>query len=385
MVERIFWKNRLKEAWLEKNIVWLAGVRRSGKTCLCQSLPDTLYFDCELPRTRRSMEDPEGFLEGLQGEAIALDEIHRLPNPSELLKIAADHYPSCRVLATGSSTLEASKRFRDTLTGRKRNVWLTPMTEQDRKDFQSSTLRFRLHRGGLPPFFLAKRFPEADVQEWIDSYWAKDIQELFRLERRAPFQRLLELLLGQSGGMFEATRFAGDCEISRPTVSNYLSILEATYVVHVIRPFSTRKAIEIVSAPKVYGFDTGFVCYFRGWGDLRNEDLGILWEHYVLNEIMATTATRRIHYWRDKAGHEIDFVWKRRGRPPIAIECKWSSRDFSPRNMKSFASRYRKGLFFVVAQDVEESFSHTYGEMTVRFVSIADLCDYLVNISSHLP
>jgi len=325
------------------------------------------------------MEDPEGFLEGLQGRIIALDEIHRLPNPSELLKIAADHYPSCRIVATGSSTLGASKKFRDTLTGRKRNVWLTPMTEQDRKDFQSSDLPFRLHRGGLPPFFLSERFPEADVQEWIDSYWAKDIQELFRLERRAPFQRLLELLLSQSGSMFEATRFAGECEISRPTVGNYLNILEATYVVHVIRPFSTRKATEIVSAPKVYGFDTGFVRYFRGWDDLRNEDLGILWEHYVLNEIMATTATRRIHYWRDKAGHEIDFVWKRPGRPPIAIECKWSSRDFSARNMKSFASRYRKGHFFVVTQDVDESFSQRYGEMTVRFVSLADLCAHLAD------
>jgi hypothetical protein len=66
-------------------------------------LPDIEYFDCELPRVRRMMEDPEDFLDGLRGRRIVLDEIHRLPNPSEMLKIAADHYPRTRVIATGSS------------------------------------------------------------------------------------------------------------------------------------------------------------------------------------------------------------------------------------------------------------------------------------------
>ncbi len=78
-------------------MVWLAGVRRVGKTCLTQTLPNTEYFDCELPRVRRTMEDPQGLLDGLRGRRVVLDEIHRLPNPSELLKIAADHYPHIRI------------------------------------------------------------------------------------------------------------------------------------------------------------------------------------------------------------------------------------------------------------------------------------------------
>jgi predicted AAA+ superfamily ATPase len=60
------------------------------------------------------------------------------------------------------------------------------------------------------------------------------------------------------------------------------SVLETTYVAHVVRPFSTRKSVEIVAAPKVYGFDTGFICYFRGWQQPRSDDLSVLWEHYVL-------------------------------------------------------------------------------------------------------
>ena len=127
MVERHYWINRIEEAWGKRSVVWLAGVRRVGKTYLCQSLPEIEYFDCELPRVRRMMEDPEGFLDTLRGKRIVLDEIHRLENPSELLKIAADHYPTVRIIATGSSTLSASSKFKDTLAGRKRDLWLTPM------------------------------------------------------------------------------------------------------------------------------------------------------------------------------------------------------------------------------------------------------------------
>jgi hypothetical protein len=367
----------IEQAWERKSVVWLHGVRRVGKTVLCQSLDQVEYLDCERPRTRRLLEDPEGFLESVRGRRVILDEVQRLPNPSELLKVAADHYKDVRIIATGSSTLQASAKFRDTLTGRKSEVWLTPMMTQDLSDFGDGALPHRLQWGGLPGFFLSPELPERDYDEWMDSYWARDIQELFRLERRSSFQRLLELLLAQSGGVFEATRLAGPCEISRPTVTSYLDVLEATSVVHVIRPFSTHRATEIVSAPKVYGFDTGFVCHFRGWTDLRPEDLGDLWEHYVLNEIHARTQGRSVNYWRDKQHHEIDFVLARRGRAPITIECKWSASGFDARNLRSFRHRYPEGENWVVAQDVDRPYERTVDDMRVEFIGIGDLAGKL--------
>ncbi|MBI1722978.1 MAG: ATP-binding protein [Gemmatimonadetes bacterium] len=377
MWERPFWRERIERAWRQRGVVWLPGVRRVGKTTLCLTLPDVEYFDCELPRTRRLFDDPEGFLASVRGKRIVLDEIHRLPNPAELLKIAADHYPHARVLATGSSMLGASARFRDTLAGRKREVWLTPMVLADQEAFRSSSLVHRLHRGGLPPFFLADELPEADFQEWMDAYWARDIQELFRLERRHSFQRFVELLLAASGGLFEATRFARDCEVSRTTITNYLGVLEATFVAHVVRPFSTRRTTEILAAPKVYGFDTGFVAYHRGWHELRREDLGALWEHYVLNELHACLQTREIRYWRDKQGHEVDFVIARRGGAPVAIECKWSAREFDPGNLRVFRRKYPRGETFLVAHDVDRRATRRVDGFTVTAVGLADLIEDL--------
>jgi len=323
------------------------------------------------------LEDPEGFLTGLKGKIIAVDEIHRLGNPSELLKICSDYFPDIKLIATGSSTLGATAKFKDTLAGRKVRIMITPMMSQDMKDFGRPDLAHRFLRGGLPPFFLSKKFPEKEYQEWMDAYWAKDIQELFRIERRYAFQKFFELLMMQSGGIFEATRFAGPCEVSRTTISNYLKVLEETFVVSVVRPFSTYKPTEIVSAPKVYGFDTGFVAFFREWSELRGEDMGILWEHYVLNEILAQLQTRKVLYWRDKQGHEVDFVYVKQTRSPIAIECKWSASDFNARNMVIFRKRYPDGKNFVVANDIDRSFQRKHSTINIQFVSLTQLVSAL--------
>ncbi len=177
--------------------------------------------------------------------------------------------------------------------------------------------------------------------------------------------------------MFEATRYARDCEASRGTIANYLGILESTFIVHVLRPFNTRRSKEIVAAPKVYAFDTGFVCCYRGWNELRREDMGLLWEHFVLNELFAHLQSRNIRYWRDKRGHEVDFVMAPSGKPPMAIECKWSSANFDAVNLRSFRAEYPGGENFVVAQDVKQPFQRSYGPVKVEFLGLSGLISAL--------
>jgi hypothetical protein len=352
MVIRDFWRGLIESAWNERPVVWLTGVRRAGKTTLARSLPEVEYFDCELPRTRRVIEeDPEGFLGEQPPGRLIFDEIHRIANPSELLKIAADHFPHLRVLATGSSTLGASARFRDTLAGRKRHLHLSPVLFSELDAFNGGRLETRLLHGGLPENLLAGDFPEKDFAEWLDAYWARDIQDLFRLEKRSAFLKLLELLLAQSGGLCELNQLAPACGASRQTLSNYLGVLEATGAVHVIRPFSSNRQREIIAMPKVYGFDTGFVCHARGWRSLRHEDFGGLWEHLVLDELRARFQPGEIFYWRDKQKHELDFVLARKGAPPVALECKWKLRTGAPGHFPFFKTLYPNAVLVLVATD----------------------------------
>jgi hypothetical protein len=206
-----------------------------------------------------------------------------------------------------------------------------------------------------------------------DLYWAKDLQELFRLERRASFQKLLELTFRQSGGIFEAAQLAAPAGISRPTVQTYLAAMEQTLIVEVLRPFHSGHRQELVRAPKVYGFDTGFVCLHRGWLRLRDDDLGLLWEHYVLNELRSVLQGREIHYWRDKARHELDFVVARDPERPIAIEAKWSEEAFDPKALAAFRALYPEGDNLVVAHDVGRAHVRRFGALSVRFVGIEHL------------
>jgi predicted AAA+ superfamily ATPase len=373
MRQRRFWQQTIEQAWTKKPVVWLRGVRRVGKTTLAQSLERVRYFDCELPGVRRRIESPESFLRHNRGARIVLDEVHRLPNPSEVLKIAADHFPGTKVLATGSSTLGASARFRDTLAGRKADVFLTPMLLRDLLAFERPDLEHRMLRGGLPPFFLAATLPERDFQEWLDAYWAKDILELFRLEKRPAFQRLFELILLRSGGIFDASRFARDCGVSRTTIATYLAALEATAVAHVVRPYSEGGSAEIVAAPRVFGFDTGFVAYHRGITDLRPDDVGILVEHLFLNEVHAHGLAFGVHYWRDKAHHEVDFVLLRRGGDPIAVECKRSESAFDATGLAAFRRRYPRGANWLVVVDGEGAWTTTVRGLEVDVIPLGEV------------
>ncbi len=370
MTNRAFWLNELETAFASRSVVWLGGVRRVGKTTLARSLPGVRYFDCELVRIRHALEDAELFWRDQPaGSTVVLDEIHRLTNPSEVLKVAADHFPRVRVVATGSSTLAARRKFKDSLAGRKREVWLTPMIAADLEAFGSTDLDRRMLQGGLPPFFLAPRVDDKDYEEWMSSYWAKDLSDLFVVDKRAAFMKFAELIFAQSGGLFEAQAFAAPCEVSRTTVQNYLSILETTLLATVLRPYHGGGAAEIRTQPKVYGFDTGFVAYHRGWDSLRDEDRGQLLEHLVLGEIAARFGVSRLHYWRDKQQHEVDFVLEvARRRDVVAIECKSAARKLDPASLMAFRRRHPGGRNLVVTLRDTDKYKRSFGEIEVEFV-----------------
>jgi predicted AAA+ superfamily ATPase len=377
MIDRQIWKNRIEHGWSQAPLVWLAGVRRAGKTVLAKSLGDSEFLNCDLPSDVARLADPESFFRSLQKPLVILDEVHQLENPSQVLKIATDEFPGLKILATGSSTLAATKKFRDTLTGRKRSVMLAPVLAEELTAFEIKDISHRLLRGGLPPALLASQPNWEFYAEWLDSYFARDVQEMFRVEKRGAFLLLVELVLRQSGGLMEVTSLAKHAGVSRPTIMSWLEVLQTTHVAHLLRPFSGGGRRELISRPKLYGFDTGFVCHARGWDRLRPEDCGLLWEHLVLDTLLAAPVPR-VHFWRDESGREVDFVLPGNGGRVDAIECKWNSEAFEVNSLKVFREAYREGRNMVIAPNVTNSYERHMGGLKIEFLPISALRERVV-------
>jgi hypothetical protein len=172
--------------------------------------------------------------------------------------------------------------------------------------------------------------------------------------------------------MLEVTSLAKHGGVSRPTVMNWLEVFQVTHVAHLLRPFAGGARREILSQPKIYAFDTGFVCYARGWDSLRDDDCGLLWEHLVLDTLLSIPLPK-LHFWRDKQGREVDFVHPMSRDRIDAIECKWNVDAFDPGGLAAFRERYPRGRNFLAGPNVVTPFSRQWGSLEVSVVSPRDL------------
>jgi predicted AAA+ superfamily ATPase len=375
MILRTFWVNKIKAAWQVRPIVWLSGVRRVGKTTLSKMLEQILYLNCDLPSTWRRLQDPESFYNSVyENDLIDFDEIHRLDDPSNLLKIAADEFPNLQILATGSSTLAATKKFRDSLTGRKSTIYLSPVLWQEcRKEFGIKDLDKRLLHGGLPEPLISEKKDESFFSEWIDSFYARDIQELFAIRNRTGFLKLLRILMRQSGGLVDYNNLAKLSDLSRQTVKSHIESLIIAHAIHLLSPFHGGGRREITQRPKAYIFDTGFITHMNGWHRIRDEDRGLLWEHLVIDTLRTFITPFNIMYWRDKSGREIDFIVRGKNKSVHALECKINPDHFNINSLKVFRELYPMGKNLVICPFVSGSYIQKIDGYTVLFCSIESM------------
>ena len=375
MIYRPFWIDRINDAWKLRSIVWLSGVRRSGKTTLSKMIPDTRYYNCDMPSVVRQLEDPEYFLRNHNDESIIIfDEIHRLGNPDIVLKLAADEFPGLKILATGSSTLFAVKKFRDSLTGRKINLYFPPVLWKECiEDFNIYNFDRRLLHGGLPEMLLADNRNFDFYSEWIDSYYARDIQELFNIRNRTGFLKLLNILFLQSGGLMDVSGLAKNSGLSRPTVMMHLEALQIAHAINVVPPFFGGGRKEIVKRPKIYAFDTGFVSFVNGWNEIRDDDRGLLWEHLVLD--MLSVKYSKVFYWRNKNRNEIDFVIKRYENKVDVFECKINPLRFDPNSLFIFRKFYPDGNNYCFTPHISTPYLRRFNDLEVKFISTIESID----------
>ena len=339
-------------------VVWLSGVRQIGKTTLARMLPGTVYLNCDNPYDASRLQDPIVFLDSqAPGTVLVLDEAHRLADPSLLLKLIADEYPGLKVLATGSSTLAATRKFSDSLTGRKCPIHLCPVLWEECSDpFGRPDLDHRLLNGGLPASLLAARRQSFFFSEWIDSFYARDVLELFGVRKREGFLALFRLLLRQSGGQLDISKLARLSELSRPTVRAHLDALQIAHAVHLLRPFHGGGNREIVSRPKCYAFDTGLVAHEKGWDRIRSDDRGLLWEHLVLDTLRLRFPDAQIFHWRDKSGRAVDFVVRRERERVDLVECKINPDSVDASAINTFRESYPKGENYIASPAVKEPY-----------------------------
>lgn len=375
MFERPLWHQKILAAWKKRPIVWLSGVRRVGKTTLSKMFAGAEYLNCDLPSTARRLAEPEAFFDTLpQGHVVIFDEIHRLEDPSLILKIAADAYPHLKILATGSSTLSATKKFRDSLTGRKETLYLPPVLWTEARDtFGILDGDRRLLHGGLPEPLLDETPDPGFYSEWMDSFYARDVQELFRIRSRTGFLKLLHLLLAQSGGQLDYVKLSREVELSRHTIKNHIDAMQLAHAVFLLPPFSGGGRREILKQPKCYGFDTGFVCYAKGWDTLRPEDKGVLWEHCVLDVLRTRFAEKSLYYWREKTGYELDFIVKHHMHDIAVYECKHNPDAFDAAPLVAFRTLYPKGANYVLSPLVKDAYRRTIRGLDVRFIPVDEI------------
>jgi hypothetical protein len=212
-----------------------------------------------------------------------------------------------------------------------------------------------------------------DCKALLDSFFARDIQRLFGFRDVNRFQAVLEYLFRQSGGQLELVKAASALGIARPTLESHLRALEITHAATLVRPFHGGGRGELVRQPKLYAFDTGFVSFVRGWDPLRHEDLGVLWEHLVLEHLQAHFPDTPVRYWRDKAGHEVDLVLAHRRDQVDAIECKWDTGKFSSASLERFRQSYPNGRNYLVSPSGAPAYTKRYGPLEVRVCTPSEL------------
>ncbi len=345
-----------RKAAAEFPAVVLTGPRQSGKTTLLKHLfgKRCRYVSLEPPDVKAAAQaDPRGFLEAHPAPVI-LDEIQHAPDLLPYIKerIDARRSRAGQYLLTGSQNNLVMEKIGESLAGRAAMLRLLPMARREGDGHPNAALPWESRgsggrernrsgrgiwrdflRGGYPELVA---HPKRDAGMWhssyIQTYLERDVRTLRNIGDLAQFQSFLKLLAARSGQLLNLTDFARDLGTAVNTTKAWLSVLEATYQVVVLRPYFANVGKRLVKTPKVYFSDVGTLCHLAGLKDPEHAASGPMggWimETAVLAEIVRAIVHRgeepRIYFWRTSAGEEVDFVVEYE-RKLVPIEVKTSA------------------------------------------------------------
>jgi predicted AAA+ superfamily ATPase len=323
--------NRTAEARLVKlsktfRSVAVLGPRQSGKTTLCKKVfPDKPYVSLENPDTWEYVTtDPRGFLTQYKNGAI-LDEVQRAPRLFSYLQQVLDETKKKGLfILTGSNNFLLQENITQTLSGRIAHLQLLPLSLQELKEYKKLKTQYHSHivQGGYPEVISKKISPVDWYAGYISMYVERDVRQLKNISNLALFTKLLRLCAGRTGQILNLTSLSNDCGIDQKTVAAWLSVLQSSYVIYLLRPYHTNFSKRIVKTPKLYFYDTGVACSLLGIAKpdqlVTHAAKGALFENMVVSELLKQRfnagVADNLFYWRDKTGNEVDVLTDEAGK-----------------------------------------------------------------------
>ena len=352
---------------LAQKMVFLTGPRQVGKTTLSQQLMvqtggQHLNYDVAADRALilKQRWRPQAAL-------LVLDEIHKMPHWKSWLKGVYDGKPAAqRLLVTGSARLDTFRQSGESLAGRFFGIRLHPISVREWCEQTGAqadaALTHLLERGGFPEPCLAASLEQAERwrRQYFDGLVRDDVLEFSRIQEVNTIKLFAQMLRSRVGSPLSLASMARDLAVSPVTLKKYLDILEALFVVFVVRPWHDNIARSVLQAPKVYFYDTGLV---EGDEGIRFENLmatallkHVQWQHDVLGREAG------LHYIRTKDDAEVDFVLSEKNQLTQLVECKLSD-DKPHRGLRRFALQHPGAQASQVVRNLRHSYS--VGELTL--------------------
>jgi hypothetical protein len=345
----------LKKSAKEFPVIVLTGPRQAGKTTLLKHLygKSHKYISLETPVIRAAAtDDPRGFLD-MYSPPVVFDEVQNVPDLLPYIKemIDANRNTPGQFILTGSQNLLLAQNITETLAGRSAVLRLLPVTyreqtgvpgqplpwekgkRNERKKISSNDLWRSILRGGYPELVAGGH---RDLSLWhgsyVQTYLERDVRTLRQVGDLTQFQTFLRALAARSAQLLNLSELARDIGVAVNTVKSWLSVLEASYQVIILRPYFENIGKRLVKSPKVYFTDTGTLCYLVGLKDpehaVKGPMGGAIMETAVVNEIHRSLIHRgetpQMYFWRTSNGTEIDIVIDA-GNRLIPIEIKLSA------------------------------------------------------------
>lgn len=325
-------------------VVTLIGPRQSGKTTVARKLfADKSYVSLEnIDERTLAQEDPKGFLDRFPNGCI-IDEIQREPSILSYIQTIIDNEDiKGKYILTGSHQLKLSENINQSLAGRTAILTLLPLTISElQKANVNIELDDYLFNGMYPRIYKDKLDPTKLYKNYTQTYLERDVRQIINLKDLSLFQKFLKLCAGRIGQVLSASNISNEVGVSHKTIQNWLSVLEASFIIFRLPPYFENFGKRVIKSPKLYFTDIGLATYLLDINDVsqisRDPLRGSLVENMIILDIYKTFLNKGmappLYFYRDSQKNEVDLIIKS-GNSLMPIEIK-SSKTFQVSFLKN--------------------------------------------------